>query len=129
MAYEILLAASPNCFLEFHPFVAYRYFPSLGIKHVEVPAAPNGTAAFSPEALDGEALEALKERLSGFGVERSSAGSTSRSRSARPRSSRTRRASSRSTPSSGAGSSTRCATSATTRPTGGCGSRSRHTAG
>ena len=69
MAYEILLAASPNCFLEFHPFVAYRYFPSLGIRHVEVPAAPNGAAAFSPETMDAEALAALKERLSGFGVE------------------------------------------------------------
>ena len=69
MTYQITLAASPNCFLEFHPFVAYRHFPALGIRNVEVPAAPNGTAAFSPETLDAEGLAGLKERLSGFGVE------------------------------------------------------------
>lgn len=68
MAYDVLLAASPNCFLEFHPFVAYRYFPSLGIRYVEVPAAPNGTAGIAPDAMDAEALAAFKERLSGFGV-------------------------------------------------------------
>jgi L-ribulose-5-phosphate 3-epimerase len=68
MAYEILLAASPNCFLEFHPYVAYRYFPSLGIRHVEVPAGPTGTSPFPPEALDAETLAAFKERLSDFGV-------------------------------------------------------------
>lgn len=64
-----LIAASPNCFLEFHPFVAYRHFPALGIRHVEVPAGPGGTAAFAPELMVGDGLTAFKERLAGFGVE------------------------------------------------------------
>lgn len=69
MPSEILLAASPNCFLEFHPFVAYRYLPGLGIRHVEVPAAPHGTAPFAPELMGPDGVAAFKERLAGFGVE------------------------------------------------------------
>ena len=64
-----LIAASPNCFLGFEPFVAYQHFPALGIRHVEVPAAPNGTSAFAPELMGPDALESFQERLRGFGVE------------------------------------------------------------
>jgi L-ribulose-5-phosphate 3-epimerase len=64
-----LLAASPNCFLEMSPFVAYRQFPALGIRHVEVPCGPTGMAPFAPELIVGDALTAFKERLAGFGVE------------------------------------------------------------
>lgn len=64
-----LLAASPNCFLEMSPFVAYRHFPALGIHHVEVPCGPTGMAPFAPELIVGDALKSFKERLAAFGVE------------------------------------------------------------
>ena len=64
-----LIAASPNCFLEMSPFVAYRQFPALGIRHVEVPCGPTGMAPFAPELIVGDALKLFKERLAGFGVE------------------------------------------------------------
>jgi len=63
-----IIAASPNCFLEFEPFVAYRYFPTVGIHHVEVPAAPSGVGAFVPELMDAADVEKLKERLARLGV-------------------------------------------------------------
>jgi inosose dehydratase len=64
-----LIAASPNCFLEYQPFVAYRHFPALGVRHVEVPAAPSGTAPFAPELMGTEGTAAFRERLRGLGVE------------------------------------------------------------
>jgi L-ribulose-5-phosphate 3-epimerase len=64
-----LIAASPNCFLEMSPMVAYRQFPALGIRHVEVPCGPTGMAPFAPELIVGDALTAFKERLAGLGVE------------------------------------------------------------
>ena len=63
-----IIAASPNCFLEFNPFVAYRYFPKVGIQYVEVPAAPSGAGMFAPELMDRDDVERLKERLSSLGV-------------------------------------------------------------
>jgi L-ribulose-5-phosphate 3-epimerase len=63
-----IIAASPNCFLEFNPFVAYRYFPTVGIQYVEVPAAPSGAGMFAPELMDRDDVERLKERLSSLGV-------------------------------------------------------------
>lgn len=63
------LAASPNCFLGFSPFVAYQEFPSLGINQVEIPAPPGGSAAyFAPELMDAADLQRLKDRLSGLGL-------------------------------------------------------------
>lgn len=58
------IAASPNCFLGYSPFVAYQEFPSLGIHHVEIPAPPGGSAAFfAPELMDAADLQRLKDRL------------------------------------------------------------------
>jgi L-ribulose-5-phosphate 3-epimerase len=67
-ASPVVIAASPNCFLEFSPFVAYRLLPQVGISHVEVPAAPTGIGAFVPEIMDEGDLQRLKERLAGAGV-------------------------------------------------------------
>ena len=64
-----LIAASPNCFLEMSPFVAYREFPALGIRHVEVPCGPSGMAPFAPELIVGDALKMFRERLAALGVE------------------------------------------------------------
>jgi inosose dehydratase len=63
-----IIAASPNCFLNFAPFVAYREFPALGIHHVEVPAAPGGGGGFAPELMDSGEVQQFKERLQGIGV-------------------------------------------------------------
>ncbi|HLZ09510.1 MAG TPA: hypothetical protein VKT80_13025, partial [Chloroflexota bacterium] len=63
-----IIAASPNCFLDYNTFVAYREFPALGIRHVEVPAAPGGAGGFVPELMDADALARFKERLQKIGV-------------------------------------------------------------
>src|SRR5438105_5501309 len=63
-----LIAASPNCFFEFNPFVAYRYFPRAGIVNVEVMASAGGTGTITPEVMDDDAVEQLKQRLTGMGV-------------------------------------------------------------
>lgn len=59
-----IVAASPNCFLDYSPFVAYRELSALGIRNVEVPAPPGGSdAAFVPELMEPADLERLKERF------------------------------------------------------------------
>lgn len=63
-----IIAASPNCFMDYNPFVAYREFPRAGITHVEVPAAPGGVGMFVPEIMDDGDVEKLRDRLSGLGV-------------------------------------------------------------
>ena len=63
-----IIAASPNCFLDYDTFVAYREFPALGIHHVEVPASPGGAGGFVPELMDADDLARLKERLQQIGV-------------------------------------------------------------
>ena len=60
---ENVIGASANCFLEFSPFVAYRFFPQVGIHHVEVPAPPSGLAGFAPEVMGEDGVKALKDRL------------------------------------------------------------------
>lgn len=63
------IAASPNCFYGFTPFVAYQEFPALGIDLVEIPAPPGGAAAyFAPELMDAGDLQRLKDRLGSLGV-------------------------------------------------------------
>lgn len=58
------IAASPNCFLGYSPFVAYAEFPALGIHRVEIPAPPGGSAAFfAPELMDAADLDRLRDRL------------------------------------------------------------------
>lgn len=64
----IIIAASPNCFLEYSPFVAYRHFPRLGITHVEVPAAPRGFGMFVPEVMGEEDIARLRERFASLAV-------------------------------------------------------------
>jgi sugar phosphate isomerase/epimerase len=68
VADQILLAASPNCFLEFHPYVAYRYLAALGVRYVEVPCGPGGVGVVAPETMDAEALAAFRARLQDVGV-------------------------------------------------------------
>ncbi len=63
-----IIAASPNCFLDFNPFVAYRLFPRVGIHFVEIPSAPSGFGMFAPELMEPGDVEKLKERLAGLGV-------------------------------------------------------------
>ena len=63
---DVVLGASPNCFLEFHAFTAYRYLAGLGIRHVEVPATPGGTHGFAPELID---VGAFRDRLTDMGVQ------------------------------------------------------------
>lgn len=63
-----VVAASPNCFFGFSPFVAYRYFPRVGITNVEVPAPPDGEGGFAPELLDASGVRRLKDRLTSYGV-------------------------------------------------------------
>jgi inosose dehydratase len=63
-----IIAASPNCFFEYNTFVAYREFPTLGIRHVEVPAAPGGGGGFVPELMDADDLVRFKARLQQIGV-------------------------------------------------------------
>ena len=65
-ATSALIAASPNCFLGYQPFVAYQQFPQLGIHHVEVPAPPTGTSGFTPELMDADDVRRLNERLAGL---------------------------------------------------------------
>ncbi|MBI2940895.1 MAG: sugar phosphate isomerase/epimerase, partial [Chloroflexi bacterium] len=62
-----IIAASPNCFLEFSPWVAYHHFPQVGIHHVEIPAQRNA-GAFVPEIMDDADVQQLKDRLAGLGV-------------------------------------------------------------
>jgi len=63
-----IIAASPNCFLDYDQFVAYRAFPTLGIRHVEVEAAPGGYGGIAPELMDADDLARFKARLEQFGV-------------------------------------------------------------
>jgi L-ribulose-5-phosphate 3-epimerase len=60
---ENVVGASPNCFLGFDPFVAYRQFPRVGIHHVEVPSPPSGMSGFAPEVMGDAGIQAFKERL------------------------------------------------------------------
>lgn len=63
-----IIAASPNCFLDYNTFVAYRELAALGIHHVEVPAAPGGGGGFAPELMDADDLARFKARLQQIGV-------------------------------------------------------------
>ena len=67
-SHRTIIAASPNCFLGYQPFVAYRQFPELGIQYVEVPAPPSGISGFAPELMDTDDVERFKERLAALGV-------------------------------------------------------------
>lgn len=64
----VTIAASPNCFLEYSPFVAYRLLPQIGITHVEVPAAPRGVGMFAPEMMDADDVQRLRDRFATLGV-------------------------------------------------------------
>jgi len=69
-----IIAASPFCFFGFDPFVAYRYLPRAGIRHVEIPALPPsmgikyGLTTFAPELMDEADVKSLKDRLAELGL-------------------------------------------------------------
>ncbi len=64
-----IIAATPFCFPGYHPLIAYRYFPQLGIRNVEIPAVPFNLVAshelvsLPPELLQGENVKVLKKLL------------------------------------------------------------------
>lgn len=69
-----IIAATPFCFPGYHPFIAYRYFPQLGIRNVEIPAVPFNLVAshelvsLPPELLQGENVKVLREFLAEKGL-------------------------------------------------------------
>ena len=71
---ENVIAASPNCFFDFSPFVAYTYLARAGIRYVEVEAQPTTLPTISPELMTQEDLTRLKERLARIGVQPVSVG-------------------------------------------------------
>jgi L-ribulose-5-phosphate 3-epimerase len=71
---ENVIAASPNCFFDFSPFVAYAYLAKAGIKYVEVPCLATELPTISPELLTDEDVTHLKERLTSIGVQAASIG-------------------------------------------------------
>ncbi len=71
---ENIIAASPNCFFDFNPFVAYAYLAKAGIRYVEVEAQPAVLPTISPEMMNDEDIARLKERLAKLGVQPVSVG-------------------------------------------------------
>jgi len=65
---SMVIAASPNCFLNYSTFVAYNELAALGIHHVEVPASPGGFGGFAPEQMNADDIQRLKDRLAKIGV-------------------------------------------------------------
>lgn len=63
-----IIAASPNCFLGYNQFVAFRELAALGIRQVELEAAPGAGEGFVPELLDADDLARFKARLEQIGV-------------------------------------------------------------
>ncbi len=71
---ENVIAASPNCFFDFDPFVAYTYLARAGIRYVEVEAQATALPTITPEVMTQEDLARLKERLARIGVQPVSVG-------------------------------------------------------
>ncbi len=72
--HENVIAASPNCFFDFSPFVAYEYLARAGIRYVEVPCLPGTLPTISPELMTAEDIARFKDHLARIGVQPISVG-------------------------------------------------------